>query len=216
MSENGADKPLIFISYSKFDHKSKAFIERHLGSLRHLGNVELWHDGEIRLGDDWFEEIETKLNSCNVAVLLISTDFLGSDFCMNEEVPTLLEKRRREGMMIAPILVRPCAWKIVPWLAAIQMLPQRDPPTDHDTPLLTLSKLKQEAELTKVVIEIHRFLEEKSKLREMPREATKPTSPLMWRAKRTPTQRKARLTASLPLPQTRSTRSVFHGPAMSF
>ena len=96
--------------------------------------------------------------SCAVAVLLISTDFLSSEFCIKEEVSRLLERRKRDGMMIAPILLRPCAWKIFPWLAALQMLPR------DDIALLELEELQQERVLTEVVTTIHGFLQEQAKL----------------------------------------------------
>ena len=59
-----------------------------------------------------------------VAVCLVSADFLASKFIANEEIPILLERREREGMMMLPVLVRPCAWKDVRWLRGIQMLPR--------------------------------------------------------------------------------------------
>ena len=155
---NGAARPLIFISHSHRDREAKEFVDRHLGVLRSAGNIEVWHDGEITIGDDWYQKIETKLIDCAVAVLLVSTDFLSSDFCIKEEVSRLLERRKREGLMIAPILLRPCAWKIFPWLAALQMQPK------NDMPLLGLEALQQEHELTEVVLAIHGYLEERAKL----------------------------------------------------
>ena len=150
------DKPLIFISYSSFDIDAKEFVRRQLGVLRQVGDIELWHDGEIGVGDDWFQVIEANLQRCDVAILLISADFLGSEFCIRKEVPVLLERRKREGMMIAPILLRPCAWQIVPWLAAIQMQPCKG------KPLLALDEIEQAEELTEVVLAIHGFLEKQA------------------------------------------------------
>ncbi len=136
---NGTDRPLIFISYSHLDRDAKSFVQRHLDMLKPLGDVEVWEDSQIGLGDDWYQAIKYTLQSCSVAVLLISTDFLRSEFCTKEEVPILLRRRHYEGMMIAPILLRPCAWEIVSWLKALQM--------QSTTPLLRLSELDQEEEL---------------------------------------------------------------------
>ena len=147
---------MIFISYSSFDVDAKEFVRRQLGVLRQVGDIELWHDGEIGVGDDWFQVIEANLQRCDVAILLISADFLGSEFCIKKEVPVLLERRKREGMMIAPILLRPCAWQIVPWLAAIQMQPCKG------KPLLALDEIEQAEELTEVVLAIHSFLERRA------------------------------------------------------
>ncbi|NJO37415.1 MAG: toll/interleukin-1 receptor domain-containing protein [Rhizobiales bacterium] len=153
-----APRPLIFISYSKHDDEAKAFVARQLGVLRHVGEIEQWDDSRIGIGRNWFDEIDTNLRRCSVAVLLISGSFLGSEFCMKTEMPVLLERRQREGMMIAPVLLRPCAWEIVPWLAAIQMQPRRD------VPLLTLDEFKQEEELKQLVLTIHRHLQERKAL----------------------------------------------------
>ena len=164
---NGDDSPLIFISYSSFDTETKEFVQRHFGVLQTLGDIEVWEDRQIDIGDDWFQEIKDKLETCAVAVLLISHDFLGSKFCMKKEVPVLLERRWREGMMIAPILLSPCAWMIVPWLRAIQMLPRKS------KPLLALDYLEQAEKLTEVVVAIHEFLEEQ-KANAVEAEAIKP------------------------------------------
>ena len=152
------DKPLIFISYSKHDDEAKAFVARQLGVLKHVGNIELWDDSRIGVGDDWFDEIDTNLKLCAVAILLISADFLGSEFCMKDEVPVLLERRQNEGMMIAPILLQHCAWEIVPWLESIQMQPRRD------IPLLTLDAAGQAKEMKAVVLAIHSHLEKRKGL----------------------------------------------------
>jgi len=153
---DGARKPLIFISYSHLDREAKAFVQRHFNMLEQLGDIEVWEDSQIGFGDDWYQVIEANLMTCSVAVLLISTDFLSSKFCMKEEVPILLERRRREGMMVAPILLRPCAWQIVPWLKALQM--------QSSTPLLKLKEIEQEEELAKVGIAVHSYLEAQTNL----------------------------------------------------
>jgi len=155
---DGIGRPEVFVSYSHRDEEAKDFVNRHLKVLQTAGNIDVWDDRKIVVGDDWYQRIEAKLNSCAVAVLLISTDFLGSEFCIKEEVSRLLERRKRDGMMIAPILLRPCAWQIFPWLAALQMLPR------DDTPLLELEQLQQERELTQVVLTIYKFLKEKADL----------------------------------------------------
>lgn len=59
-----------------------------------------------------------------IAVCIISPDFLASDFCVKEEVPFLLQRCERDGMIFIPMLLRPCAWKAFEWLKEIQMLPR--------------------------------------------------------------------------------------------
>ena len=59
-----------------------------------------------------------------VAVCLISADYLDSEFCVKEEIPYLLQRRERDGMVLIPVLLRPCLWEAVDWLKPIQMLPR--------------------------------------------------------------------------------------------
>ena len=113
----------LFISYS---HKDQEWLKRlrpHLDVLEHLGHVIPWDDRSIETGSEWYEEIKGKLQASRAAVLLISPDFLASKFCMKEEIPFMLEQVEESGLLLVPILLRPCAWKAVPWLKARQMTP---------------------------------------------------------------------------------------------
>ncbi|MEM8951821.1 MAG: toll/interleukin-1 receptor domain-containing protein [Pseudomonadota bacterium] len=166
---DGEEKPLIFISYSHRDREAKEFVDDHLGVLHNLGKAEVWEDDQIAIGDDWYEAIKERLEACSVAVLLVSNHFLKSEFCIREEVKTLLQERRRRGMMIAPILLRPCAWRIVTWLAAIQMHPR------ENQPLLALDPIRQDEELTAVVLAINDYLEIQAALVAKAREAARAT-----------------------------------------
>ena len=119
-----AELPEVFVSYSHKDEPWKDDFLPHIKMIEQLGRLKEWHDRHIGLGDAWFDEIVVRLEGCTVAILLISANFLASGFCTQKEVPPLLERRRRAGMMIAPILMRPCNWKRVPWLSALQMFPR--------------------------------------------------------------------------------------------
>ena len=146
-------KPLVFISYSHKDEVYKDQVLTHLGGLSQQSELEPWHDGDIGAGERWYEDIEEKLNGCAVAVLLISANFLGSKFCMQTELPILLERRRRQKMMIMPILVESCFWQATPWLNAIQMRPGKGDVIE------ALTKAKRNAAYTEIIAEVHGFLE---------------------------------------------------------
>jgi Bacterial Death-like domain 3/TIR domain len=94
-----------------------------LGVLQQQSILELWHDRRIGAGADWYQEICQAMEAAHVAVLLISAHFLTSSFILREEVSRLLTRRQQEGLHIVPILVMPCAWKQVPWLARMQLRP---------------------------------------------------------------------------------------------
>ena len=116
--------PKVFISYS---HKDEAWKDQLVGQLRVLeleGDLEVWDDRKINAGDGWRAEITTAMASARAAVLLISADFLTSGFIRGTEVPHLLQRRAQDGLRIIPLIVRPCPWKEVPWLAEIQCRPK--------------------------------------------------------------------------------------------
>jgi hypothetical protein len=95
-----------------------------LGVLQQQSILELWHDNRIGAGADWYQEICKTMEAAHVAVLLISAHFLTSSFILREEVSRLLTRRQQEGLPIVPILLTPCAWEEVPWLARMQLRPR--------------------------------------------------------------------------------------------
>lgn len=107
LSEN-AVSPHLFISYS---HKDKRFLERlqiHLKPLERENLIELWDDTKLLAGDKWKQTIEESLKKARVAILLISADFLASDFIVNNELPPLLKDAKAKGTIIIPIIVNSC------------------------------------------------------------------------------------------------------------
>ena len=115
--------PTVFISYS---HKDKRWKDRLVDQLKVLsvGKFEIWHDHRIGAGDTWLLEIEKAIERAQVAVLLISPEFLTSNFICDKEVPRLLERRKTGGLCLIPVIVHPCAWEKVGWLAQLQCRPE--------------------------------------------------------------------------------------------
>jgi hypothetical protein len=104
----------VFISYS---HKDKRFLEQllaHLKPLERAGRLSKWSDMQIRPGSKWLKEIETALASTRVAVLLVTKDFLASDFINEKELGPLLKAVSTKGITILWVLVRDCNWKKTP------------------------------------------------------------------------------------------------------
>lgn len=101
----------IFISYAHSDKKWLERLEKHLNVLaRYIGPIEYWDDTKLKGGDKWKEKIENAIKKANVAILLVSTDFLSSDFISTDELPPLLRKAAEEGTKILPLIVSPCAF----------------------------------------------------------------------------------------------------------
>jgi len=113
----------VFISYSHQDEPWKDRVVRHLGVLQDTG-LAVWDDRRIAAGDDWRGSITAAIAGCDLALLLISAHFLTSRFILDQEVPVLLQRRREQGVCVIPVILSPCAWTRVPWLAAIQSRPR--------------------------------------------------------------------------------------------
>lgn len=116
-------KPTVFISYSHKDEAWKDRLVSHLGVLQQEGLLDIWEDRRIVAGVDWYPEIQKAIDTASVAILMIA-DFLTSKFILSEEVPRLLERREKEGLRIFPVIVKPCAWQHVQWLARMQARPK--------------------------------------------------------------------------------------------
>jgi hypothetical protein len=116
--------PSVFVSYSHKDESWKNRLVTHLKVLEGEGVLDVWDDRRIEAGADWLPEIEQAIQRASVAIFLISAHFLTSDFIRHEEIPRLLERRQKEGLRVIPLIVRPCAWTEVKWLAAIQARPK--------------------------------------------------------------------------------------------
>ncbi len=147
-----AEKKNIFISYSHMDEQWKNHLMSHLSIFKQEKLLDIWEDRRIKPGEDWAWEIRKALSRAGVAVLLISANFLDSNFIQREEVPALLEKRRKEGLVVIPVIVKPCAWRATPWLSSMQVIPKDGAPLMKGTEYEIEEKLAQIAEQIASVI----------------------------------------------------------------
>lgn len=104
----------VFISYSHHDKDFKKHLMKHLNSLIRQKYIELWHDEMILPGTDVDEDILQAMNECDMALLLISADYLASDYCYSIEMETFMDSRN-SGKIIIPILLRPVDLKGTPF-----------------------------------------------------------------------------------------------------
>ena len=156
MADSGKHPKRVFISYSHKDEPWKERLHTHLKVLEQQNLLAVWEDRQIAVGNDWYPEIEQALNSAQVAILLISANFLSSKFILGEEVPRLLKRRKEEGLLVIPLILSPCAWQAVPWLASIQGRPK------DNKPLSGLDKNKKEQCLADLAMEILDLLKQKT------------------------------------------------------
>lgn len=98
--------PRIFISYSHKDESFKNEFVTMSAGLQRQGIVDLWHDRRIAPGEEWFNIIQKAMEECNLAVLLISPDFIASHFIQTEELTHLFQRRIKEGLRVVPVILR--------------------------------------------------------------------------------------------------------------
>ncbi|MEB3334455.1 MAG: SUMF1/EgtB/PvdO family nonheme iron enzyme [Cyanobacteriota bacterium] len=98
----------LFISYSRADREWVDRLKTMLGPLLRGEDLQLWDDSQIVPGARWKEEIVSALAKANVALLLVSSDFLNSDFIHKEELPPLLRAAEEKGLVLLWVKLRPC------------------------------------------------------------------------------------------------------------
>ncbi len=113
----------IFYSYAHADELLRQELEKHLSSFRQQGLISEWHDRQILAGTDWKGALDKHLNAASVILLLISPDFLASDYCYGIEMQCALERHDKGSACIIPIMLRPVDLQGVP-LAHLQWLPR--------------------------------------------------------------------------------------------
>jgi hypothetical protein len=117
------DKPVeLFYSYSHKDEELRNELENHLSILKRKGVITGWHDRRIGAGKEWKGQIDAHLNSAAVILLLISSDFLASDYCYDVEMKRALERHDAGEARIIPVILRAVDWKGAPF-GKLQCLP---------------------------------------------------------------------------------------------
>lgn len=101
----------IFISYSHEDEKYKVQLLNHLSSLKRREIIKEWHDRKLIPGEDWDGTIKQELIDSDIILLLISSDFLASNYCFDVEIKKAMERHDQGDAIVIPIILRPCDWK---------------------------------------------------------------------------------------------------------
>ncbi|HEV2765395.1 MAG TPA: COR domain-containing protein, partial [Pyrinomonadaceae bacterium] len=118
-----APPKLVFFSYSHKDEALRDELETHLKLLQRQGVVAAWHDRKLLAGDRWDSEIDVHLERARLVLLLVSADFIASDYCWGKEVRRAMERHEAGKATVIPVLLRACDWKGAPF-AALQGLPK--------------------------------------------------------------------------------------------
>lgn len=140
-------KNRIFVSYS---HRNKDWLERlqaMMNPFMRKGELELWDDTRLKPGQKWFDEIRSALASCKVAVLLVSKEFLASDFIYREELPVILNAAERGEIKLLWVYLSPALYEETP-------IKDFQAAYDPTRPLASLSAVEQDDALKRIAIGI--------------------------------------------------------------
>jgi hypothetical protein len=126
MSASPAPPIEVFISYShnKKDAALREQLETNLALLKRQRIIDLWHDRRIGAGREWAGAIDEHLNSAAVVLLLVSPDFVASDYCYDLEMTRALERHDAGDARVIPIILRTTFWEGAPF-ARLQALPEQ-------------------------------------------------------------------------------------------
>src|SRR5256714_6146191 len=96
----------IFFCYAHEDEELLNKLKSHLRPLQRQGLIDVWHDRDINAGTEWEQEISHHLNTAQVILLLISPDFMDSDYCYGVEMQRAIERHARGEALVIPIILR--------------------------------------------------------------------------------------------------------------
>jgi internalin A len=98
-------------------------LETHLKLLQRQGLIDAWHDRDIDAGQDWKQRIDDNLERAQIILLLISANFMASDYCYEKETRRTFERHGEGSALVIPVIVRDVNWSSAPF-ARIQALPK--------------------------------------------------------------------------------------------
>jgi TIR domain len=136
----------VFISYARADSSHLSRVLVHLRPLERSGRVALWHDGKLIPGRPWRRDLDQALMTASVAVLIVTANFMASDFIHSSELPQIVARARDEGVHVYPVIFGHCLLDDDPHLARLQLFndPERPlshlPPAESDALLVKLAK----------------------------------------------------------------------------
>jgi len=121
--ERSASRPVeVFISYAHADEVLRNQLGKHLSILQREGIISAWHDRIITAGSEWKGEIDQHLESASLILLLISSDFVDSDYCWDVEMTRAMQRQKLREARVIPVILRPVMWQKTPF-AKLQALP---------------------------------------------------------------------------------------------
>jgi hypothetical protein len=113
----------VFFSYAHRDEALRDELAKHLRLLERQGIIAGWHDRQIPAGREWGGAINAHLQIAHIILLLVSADFLASDYCYDIEVKHAMTRHEAGEARVIPIILRAADWHSAPF-GALQALPK--------------------------------------------------------------------------------------------
>lgn len=117
-----SDGASLFYSYASRDETLRLRLEVHLSLLKREALLETWSCRQINAGQEWKDAVDANLNAADIILLLVSADFIASDYCWGVEMNRAIERHHQREAVVVPIILKPCDWTTAPF-AKLQSLP---------------------------------------------------------------------------------------------
>lgn len=133
----------VFFSYSHADEALRDQLEKQLSLLKRQGVIETWHDRRIGAGQDFGHQIDQHVETDDIILLLVSADFIDSDYCYDIEMKRAMERHEAGEAIVIPVILRACDWHGTPFGKLNATPPDGKPVTlfpDRDQALLEVTK----------------------------------------------------------------------------
>jgi predicted transcriptional regulator len=122
----------IFISYSHLDENEKEQFVKFLNPIDII-ELDIWVDDWIEAGAEFDPEISSAIENADIALLLISPDFLNSKFIKTKELPRILERQSEKALRVFPLIIKSCSWQNVKWISKRNVKPKNGKPIFEQT-----------------------------------------------------------------------------------
>lgn len=113
----------VCICYAHEDELLRKNLEKQLVALKRQNYIDIWYDRNISAGTNWENEIDNHLNAARIILLLVSPNFMASDYCYSKEMKLTLERHEQGEAVVLPIILKPVYWKNTPF-GKLQALPK--------------------------------------------------------------------------------------------
>jgi len=111
-----------FLCYAHKDAPLVDQLETHLRPLQEQGLINMWYDREITAGSEWEHVIDKHLSTARIILLMVSPDFMNSDYSYSVEMQQALARHKHGDAIVIPVILRPVHWQWSPF-AKLQALP---------------------------------------------------------------------------------------------